>query len=132
MSDEHNRGCFDRSSDDRTMAAGRSVSRQHPSTYFVTSGFRALDHVHVVAGAKLAFHRDRLPGVLHQLVVHRFVFADQQIGLAVVAFDVDRQAHDALIADDLAERGARFIERWHCIRVIASCVFAAVNPPTVQ
>ena len=50
-----------------------------------------LDHGDATAVGHFAFQRDRFPAVLSQLIIHRLVFADDQIRFAV-ADDPDRAA----------------------------------------
>jgi len=50
-----------------------------------------LEHGNTAALGDLAFQRNRLAAVLSQLIVHRLVFADDQIRFAV-ADDADRAA----------------------------------------
>ena len=65
---------------------------------FLLLDLGVLDHVDAVSRAELAFNGDRLGGILRQFGVKRLVLTDQQIRLAVICFDSDRQAGvDALL-----------------------------------
>jgi hypothetical protein len=59
---------------------------------------RILDHVDPIARSDLSFDRDPLTSILNQLAVERLVLADDQITLAVIGFQADRQpARDAFL-----------------------------------
>src|SRR5580700_5846249 len=66
----------------------RMTRAKHSS---LLNDFGVLDHRDAAAFGQFAFERDRFAAGIRQLVIHRLVFADHEIGLAVVN-DSDRAA----------------------------------------
>jgi len=59
--------------------------------------FGVFEEIDPVAGRELGLYGDGFRGELGEFLVHRFVIPDEQVGLAVFAFDPDRKSHaDAL------------------------------------
>ena len=77
-------------------ARNRSTARRVNLNELFLDDLSVLQHGHASALSHFPFYRDRFAGVLRQLIVHRFVIADQQVGFAF-GYDADRSAaFDAL------------------------------------